>query len=249
MTGWPLWQRCIAKSHALLQRPLRCRKMAVALLEDKTGLEIGGPSQVFRQRLPCYACVGNLDNCDFSSRNAWSEHGDLFEFHAGKAPGRNIFCDASDLRIVPDDTYEFILSSHNLEHFANPVKALKEWQRVTVPGGILVLVLPNYCYTFDHRRQPTPVRHMLDDFEQNTPESDLTHLPDILANHDLRRDPLAGTPEEFKKRSLANFENRCLHHHVFSEKNTGELLGTLGMKLLALETAWPNNLFAIAQMP
>jgi hypothetical protein len=28
-------------------------------------------------------------------------------------------------------------------------------------------------------------------------------------------DPPAGTPEQFRARSLKNFENRCLHHHVF----------------------------------
>lgn len=226
--------------------------MAVSLLENKTGLEIGGPSEVFcrsRSWLPVYRHIGRLDNCDFSSKTIWAGHSEQFSFDAQKVPGKNIFCDGSDLATVNDETYDFILSSHNLEHFANPVKALKEWQRVTVKGGVLILVLPNYRHTFDHRRQPTAVSHMMADFEQNTAETDLSHLADILENHDLDLDPGAGTSDNFRMRSLGNYENRCLHQHVFDEQNIGELLTTLGMKVLALETAWPFHIFAIARMP
>jgi hypothetical protein len=89
---------------------------------------------------------------------------------------------------------------------------------------------------------------MMADYEANMPESDLTHLPDILANHDLKLDPDAGTSEQFRARSLANFENRCLHHHVFDVCNTRELLTAQGMNVLSVETAWPLHIFAIAKM-
>lgn len=150
---------------------------------------------------------------------------------------------------MDNDSYDFILSSHNLEHFANPVKALKDWQRITRPGGGLVLVLPNYTQTFDHRRKPTTVTHMLEDFDQGTPEDDLTHLPEILQTHDLSMDPLAGSAEEFRQRSLNNFTSRCLHHHVFSEANSRELLTKIGMEVLAVETALPFHIFLLARMP
>lgn len=236
----------------LLQGRLRCYRMAAALVEGKAGIEIGGPSKVFnnsRAWLPIYRHIGQLDNCDFSNTTTWAHHSERFTFDSRKAAGRNIFADGSNLAMVPDHTYDFVLSSHNLEHFANPVKALKEWQRITVKGGTLILVLPNYRYTFDHRRQPTSVSHMLADFEQNTPESDLTHLSDVLQNHDLSFDKASGTPEQFRIRSMANFDNRCLHHHVFDEQNARELLVALHMNVLAVETAWPFNIFLIAQMP
>jgi SAM-dependent methyltransferase len=247
-----LLNRCNRKIHTLFQRSLRCYGMTTSLLEGRSGLEIGGPSEVFRENrayLPIYRHIGSLDNCDLSSKTVWAQHSENFSFHPQKPPGRNIFRDGSDIAEVGDETYEFVLSSHNLEHFANPMKALKEWQRITVKGGILVLVVPNYMHTFDHRRQPTSVSHMLADFEKNTPESDLFHLPEILEKHDLTLDPAAGTLENFRARSLANYENRCLHHHVFDEQNIHEFLTVIGIRVLALETAWPFHIFVIAQMP
>jgi ubiquinone/menaquinone biosynthesis C-methylase UbiE len=193
--------------------------------------------------------VGTLDNCVFSQDTVWENHTDSYIFSAGKAPGKNIICDGSDMSIVADDAYDFVLSSHNLEHFANPVKALKEWQRVVRPGGGLVLVLPNRAHTFDHQRNPTAVSHMLEDYERDTQEDDLTHLSEILQLHDLSMDPPAGTVEEFRQRSLSNFENRCLHHHVFDEANSSALLTKIGMTVLAVETAVPHHIFLLACMP
>jgi SAM-dependent methyltransferase len=153
------------------------------------------------------------------------------------------------LGVVPDHQYDFVLSSHNLEHFANPVKALKQWQRISRPGGGLILVLPNYQFTFDHRRAPTPVTHMFDDYSRGTQEDDLTHLDEILRAHDRDMDPGSGSAEEFRQRSLNNFANRCLHHHVFNKQNSLELLNGIGAKVLAIETAWPFHIFVLARFP
>lgn len=42
----------------------------------------------------------------------------------------------------PDSTHDFVLSSHVLEHFPDPIKTLREWVRVVRPGGLLFLILP-----------------------------------------------------------------------------------------------------------
>jgi ubiquinone/menaquinone biosynthesis C-methylase UbiE len=135
-----------------------------------------------------------------------------------------------------------------LEHFANPIQALKEWQRVLRPNGALVLVLPNYRETFDHLRQPTSVDPMFDDFEQGMGEDDLTHLPEILERHDLERDVAAGSQQDFQRRSLDNFSNRCLHHHVFDENNSRELLSRVGFEVLAVDLAIPFHICILARM-
>ena len=152
-----------AKHTARRLRYVRWRSLRAVrpFVAGKDGLEIGGPSKVFEegiQPLPIYPLVGSLDNCDFSRDNTWASHADSYIFSPGKRPGKSIFRDASNLSSIADHTYDFILSSHNLEHFANPVKALQEWKRVTRPGGGLIIVLPNYSKTFDHRRTPTSGR-------------------------------------------------------------------------------------------
>ena len=165
--GVSLMRRAKNTVRLLLEGRVGCHKAVLPFVAGKKGLEIGGPSAVFQSGLtplPIYDRVGSLDNCDFSRNTTWAAHADTFTFSRLKPPGKNIFVDASDLSCIADQSYDFILSSHNLEHFANPVKALLEWRRVTRPSGGLILVLPNYARTFDHRRTPTAVEHMFEDF-------------------------------------------------------------------------------------
>jgi SAM-dependent methyltransferase len=215
----------------------------------KSGIEIGGPSSSFAASdvLPIYPQVGTLDNCDFSAKTVWADHAQEFVFSSNRPAGRSYFCEGSQLTPVSDASYDFVLSSHNLEHFANPLKALHEWKRILKPGGALILLLPDYRATFDHRRSPTPLAHMIEDYEQGTAEDDLTHLAEILEKHDLSRDPPAGTFAQFRQRSLDNFHNRCLHHHVFDESNSRALLGAAGFAVLAADRGRPNHICLLAQ--
>ena len=236
----------------LLQGRARCYPLAASLVRGKRGLEIGGPSSIFGrwdQQLPIYRCVASLDNCVFSSNTVWEDYSKEFRFDSRKNPGQNVFCDGSNLGTLPDGQYDFILSCHNLEHLANPVKALKEWQRVSKPGAALVLVVPDHRRTFDHRRAPTSVDHMLHDYEVGTEEDDMTHVQEILEKHDLSRDPQAGSFEQFKARALQNFQNRCLHHHVFDESNIGDLLLALRINVHLVERCKPCNIFVVATFP
>jgi len=245
----------------LLQGRLRCLDDAVSLVEGKQGLEIGGPTEVFRKwqtptqtrgwctPLPIYDCVGSLDNCNFSRETMWATHDESYRFSPRRTPGKVIIADGSCLSSVADASYDFVLSSHNLEHFANPVKALKEWQRVTRPNGALILVLPDYRRTFDHVRTPTPVPHMMDDYYRNVGEDDTTHVAEVLRLHDVKWDGTLKTQSygELHERSINNLTNRSLHHHVFDEVNSTELLGAVGLKVLAIELALPYHIFILSR--
>jgi SAM-dependent methyltransferase len=44
---------------------------------------------------------------------------------------------------IPDGTYDWVYSSHLLEHLENPFRALREWWRILRPGGKLILVVPD----------------------------------------------------------------------------------------------------------
>ncbi len=207
---------------AALERRWKRRRVARAFA-GKRGLEIGGPSDVFSPSQPnpffppIYPLAESVDNCNYAANTMWSEGsaGSTFHSWSDVPAGRQLVQCATELSAIPDGSYDFLLASHVLEHVANPLKALREWRRVLKPGGYAFILLPERAHTFDHRRPVTTFEHLKQDFEQDTPESDLTHLDEILALHDLDRDKPAGTPEQFRERSLRNRDNRCLHHHVF----------------------------------
>jgi len=212
---------CAAVADRLVPFPtrVRCRR----LVRGKRGIEIGGPSSIFARggMLALYDAASNVDGCNFSADTLWAGHipeGMTYRYMEGKACGRQYVSEAANLGKIPSDSYDFFLSSHVLEHVANPLKALSEWRRVLKPGGWLIMLLPLKDMTFDHRRPVTALEHLIEDFSRDAGEDDLTHLPEILALHDLSRDPQAGTPEQFAARSRENFKNRCLHQHVFDEK-------------------------------
>lgn len=65
---------------------------------------------------------------------------------------------------VDDASQDFVISSHVLEHFTNPVKALLEWDRVVKPGGIIFMIVPHKERTFDSGRERTTLQHLIDDW-------------------------------------------------------------------------------------
>jgi len=187
------------------------------LFENKCGIEIGGPSKFFKTTINIYDKIKSLDGVNFSESTMWEkELTDGWNYrYDGKETGYQYISDAVYLSNIESGKYDFVLSCNNLEHIANPMKALEEWIRVIKSNGIILLVLPNKVGNFDHNRKITRFEHLLDDYSNNVSEKDLTHLEEILKFHDLTLDPLAGDIENFKNRSLNNFQNRCLHHHVF----------------------------------
>jgi SAM-dependent methyltransferase len=243
----------IASIHQrLFPQKAMCFPLCEKLISNKTGLEIGGPSSVFQEVgiLPVYPIVKCLDNCNFSGVTTWEgriKEGLNFNFDQNSPPGQQYVTEATDLLEIDSDKYDFILSSHMLEHTANPLKAISEWTRVLKDDGVLVILLPHKDNTFDNQRPVTTLQHMIEDFECEMPEDDLTHLPEILRLHDLSRDPEAKTLESFKARSEKNFENRCLHQHVFDTNLAVQTLHHQQLKIHAVEAMLPCHIILIAQ--
>lgn len=58
-----------------------------------------------------------------------------------------------------DNSYDFVFSSHVLEHFPDPIRALREWQRVA--RRYVVCVVPHKERTFDADRPLTTTEELL----------------------------------------------------------------------------------------
>ena len=129
-----------------LAHPLGLRAKAFARfgesLRARTGIEIGGPSQVFSRHglFPVYAIAGRVDNCNFADTTVWQ--GQIREVHYDpeRPPGFQFVAEATALERIPTASYDFVLGSHVLEHVANPLLALAAWKRVLKHEGTLVVL-------------------------------------------------------------------------------------------------------------
>jgi SAM-dependent methyltransferase len=213
---------------------------ALQVLKGKKGLEIAGPSRIFRRKgsIPVYKYIGSLDDFSFprpverGGRNL--SPGFTYNFLKFRKSGYQYIGDAVSLSQISNETYDFLIASHVLEHIANPLKALKEWIRVCKVGGYLLLVVPHKDFTFDHKRPVTSLEHFIQDFQKEVGEDDLTHVEEVLALTDISRDGAIQTLEDLKKRAENNPTNRCLHHHVFDIDSVVQLFDHMDIQVEAI---------------
>jgi len=201
--------------------------------------------------IPVYPLAGTMDNVNFASQTIWEgaiKEGGTFRFHPGKPAGVQFIGEGADLRMIADCAYDFVLSSHMLEHSANPLGALAEWRRVLKPGGALILVVPHRDGTFDHRRPVTTFSHLVDDFTRSTGEDDLTHVEESLDLHDPSMDPDAHGID-LRERAGRNLEFRALHHHVFDTQLVVSAVEHAGFELSAVEPQQPYHVVVVARRP
>lgn len=69
-----------------------------------------------------------------------------------------------------DNTVDFVINAHVLEHFWDPIKALNEWMRVIKPGGYIFMIIPHKERTFDKDRPRTTLNELI--VRHNHPEKD-----------------------------------------------------------------------------
>jgi len=238
-------------NHLVGERPIQGFDKIKAYFQGKNCLEIGGPSLIFQPKsiLPICREAKSIDNCNFSSKTVWEgkiSEGFTFKYTKNKV-GHQFLCEATDLEGIKNGSYDCVVSSHVLEHVANPLRALFEWKRVLKDGGVLLLVVPPKQGTFDHNRPVTKLSHLIQDYENEVDEHDLSHLTEILKLHDLSMDPEAGTFENFVTRSRDNFNNRCLHHHVFTRESVIYMVDHVGLKTLLVTIHSPHHIIILCQ--
>lgn len=237
---------------SFLLKPAKRKLIRIAYgLRKKTGLEIGGPSKFFdlKSYFPVYLFSKRIDGVNFSTETVWEgkiEEGNNYHYGNGKT-GYQFISEASELENVKNNSYEFLLSCHSLEHVANPLKALKRWNEVLKVRAKIVLVLPDKEYTFDVRRPYTTIEHLLEDYENKIAENDSTHFDEVIKLHESTRDPNPQTPQEFEARVRNNYAIRSVHHHVFSLDLLEKMLVHCNFKVIYKQKAAPFHLIIVGE--
>lgn len=133
-----------------------------------SGIEIGAFASPLK--VPSSASVTYVDNCTTtealtSLSVCGLTHKDFGVEEVGLvAP--DIIDDGQFLRSVGDNTQDFVIANHVLEHYEDPLSGFKNILRVTKHGGTVYLALPDMRRCFDRVRVPTPIEHVLRDYEE-----------------------------------------------------------------------------------
>lgn len=84
-----------------------------------------------------------------------------------------------------DSFWDFVLTSHVLEHFFDPIKALKEWHRVVKDGGYICLILPDKRKTFDKKRERTALNELIDRHANQVSNSEIAAHHNVWVMEDV----------------------------------------------------------------
>lgn len=220
-------------------------KILYQITNNKIGVEIGGPSV---NGNIIYENATYIDNIIFSKETVWSTHNnDEYNYYKNKK-GKVIINDAVNITLVQNDVYDFVFSSLSLEHIANPLKAIQEWLRVIKKDGHIIIIVPEKSCCFDHKRNYSKFSTLLSQYEKNVGEDDLSTLDEILQNHDLSMEPDDNDLGSFTKKSLDNFNNRCLHHYVYSYELLIDICNYFKCEYVYKETQGLNRWFIMKKL-
>jgi SAM-dependent methyltransferase len=179
-----------------------------------TGIEFGAGASPFAVPLDCQV-----------------RFADAFSYESLKAvmyPGQQVqdlvrpdyLTDIKTLSGIADASLDFIVASHVIEHTNNPIKALASCYRALKPGGSLLLVIPDMHKTFDHKREPTSLLHVIEDFAMPSRARDLGHFEEFYSKaFDM---PAGANLQEYA--SQKHNEGGDIHYHSWTYPSFGKLV-------------------------
>lgn len=134
----------------------------------------------------------------------------------------DIVDDGETLGSLKDDSQDFVIANHFLEHAENPILCIENFVRVLKEDGILFLALPDKEKTFDRTRKDTTLKHLLKDYRSGGKRSRTAHYRQ-WAEH---VNGMKG--REIKQRAKAlEREKYSIHFHVWTFESALHFIGFL----------------------
>ncbi len=133
------------------QVKFRESSLAHKYLDGKKGLEIGGSAHN----------PFGLDtrNVDYTPDD--NQYKKMESTNVGSVLPVDILASGDNIP-VPDESEDFIVSAHVIEHFPDPIKTLKEWYRIIRPRGYIFMIVPHKERTFDKELPRTTLQELID---------------------------------------------------------------------------------------
>ena len=155
-----------ARDHNLVYFQHRESLLAHKMLDHLKGVEIGASAQN-----PFKLNALNIDYTDdYTTPFKQAE-----KLTSGTYAKVDIVAPGDQLPLA-DNSVDYVISSHVIEHFYDPIKTIKEWLRVVRPGGYVYFIVPHKERTFDKDRPRTPLAELIDRHEHPDPPIPDNHV-------------------------------------------------------------------------
>lgn len=154
-----------------LEECLNCTSARAFLSKDLKGkgIECGPGSASNCYPLPLDVDVKYLDRFD-------NDEGCNQDYN-GEFPHIDYKTNIDKMDGIEDESLDFIVHCHVIEHSRNPLQALEMSHKKLKPGGTLIMAVPDKRFTFDKPRKLTSVKHILEDYNNGIIcERDLEHV-------------------------------------------------------------------------
>ena len=138
--------------------------LAHRYLDDLSGIEIGGSAHNPFHLPHCL----NVDYTD--SMNTIFKEAE-FELCGEKMPV-DVIAYGENLPFK-DEEFDYVISSHVIEHIFDPIAAIKEWLRVIKPGGYVFTIAPLKQYVPYEHRPITQLSELIDRHEGKLKPEDI----------------------------------------------------------------------------
>jgi GT2 family glycosyltransferase/predicted SAM-dependent methyltransferase len=146
----------------------------------------------------------------------------------------DIVDDGEKLPTVNENSQDFLIANHFLEHAEDPFSTLKNLLRVLKPGGLLFMALPDKRYTFDCNRETTQLEHLIEDYQMGPEKSRDRHYHEwvtLVEPHFGRFGP--GTPlcEIEKRINELKSSKYSIHFHCWTSREVVQFLDYARLEL------------------
>ena len=146
----------------------------------------------------------------------------------------DIIDDGEKLTRIPDESQDFVIANHFIEHCQNPILSIEMMLRVLKPEGVLYLGVPDKRFTFDAKRPVTDIAHLLKDYDEGPAWSREQHFFEYsqIVEFGYSRGIENPDDEEVEKFSQHLQEiDYSIHYHVWTQAEIMELFTTLTKQL------------------
>jgi SAM-dependent methyltransferase len=137
--------------------------------------------------------------------------------------------DGEQLTTISAESQDFIVANHFLEHTEDPIRTIETHLGKLKMGGVLFYAVPDKRFTFDFRRPPTPIEHMVADYEQGPERSRREHYEEWVRL--VTDEPSTGSAEEVSSDEWATRKAReleeakySIHMHVWTQAEFLQLI-------------------------